>query len=164
MPGRGVLLGDVSRANDQWNERIGAAGAGAGLETETAGQPANLPARMARAMADDLFDAAESKLVMSDLVFNYTTMTGGEIGSILLSMAAHALAIGVLTERQRWEDAPAPEMDHRTTDESKALEVIVAWLRERDDEHRFEDTLPSEETCRQEAANLLGALWDAAAE
>jgi hypothetical protein len=151
MPSRGVMLGDVSRANDAWNERIGAAGAGAGVDTEVPGTPGTLSSETTRAMADDLFDAGESKLIMGDLVHSYTTMTGGVIGEMLLSMAGHALAIGVLTERQRWEGEGMSVPDAKLKGALERASRVIAGLLE----HIHEIEHPGEKDGCEHCRTLL---------
>lgn len=99
MSSRGVVFGDLFRANDEFNGRVGAAAPdtdGPGVVSEISGGTGGM-------MHADLFDPLEAAALMGDLVRNYTSMTGGMIYDATRSMATHAAAIGVLTERQRWE-------------------------------------------------------------
>lgn len=92
------------RADREWDERLGAAGEGAGVDVGRGqGHTSEISDDAAVMLHADLFDPAESMEVMGRLVHNYTSMTQGPLFEILRSMGAHALALGVLTERQRWE-------------------------------------------------------------
>lgn len=102
---RGVLLGDVHRADTAWNERIGAAGEGSGIDVE-AGRPVTAPGAVIGMLVADLFDQAESKMIVAGTLFAYTGVSlefSNDFSETLVSYGGHMLAVGVLTERQRWE-------------------------------------------------------------
>lgn len=107
MPSRGVVFGDFHRANKEWNARIEAAGEGAGVDVDHAAFPQNMPRDVVMMLLADLFDPVETRMVLADLVESYTGTTTGTIFEIYMSMCAHAAALGVMTERPRW-DAPEP--------------------------------------------------------
>lgn len=93
MASRGVVPGDVMRANDAYNER---------LEALREGTFDAVSVEMAAMTTADLADTTEVVHVSKDLVHSYTGVTEpGPFGQVLSAMACHALAIGVLTERQR---------------------------------------------------------------
>jgi hypothetical protein len=114
---RGVVPGDVYRADAAMNERVGALGAGAGVDVETThGRPPALPADGARMMYADLWEEQEARHVFCSLVFSYTGCGQGALMDILASMCEHAAGIGALTERQRWDSAAPGLGDLRAGD------------------------------------------------
>jgi hypothetical protein len=118
---RGVVPGDVSRADAVWNERVGAA---TGAVPEAPGELSQVPRAALSLMAADLFSEEETQEWASDLVHSYTTMHGGLMFDILMVLAAHALAVGVLTERQRWDGGAGKSL--REARLEGALREIVA--------------------------------------
>lgn len=102
MPSRGVVFGDVNRANEAWNERLEAVGEGAGVDPEGV---TVIQTDVAEFMQGDIWDEAEARGVYADLVHSYTGITvAGPLLELLLGLVMHAGAIGVLTERQRWDE------------------------------------------------------------
>lgn len=106
---RGVVPGDVMRASDGYNDRIGAAGAGLGVDVETPGEPATITTSVHSLMTADLYEPLEALKVLGDLIYSYIgnfetreaerTVSGETLVGLLL----HVLAVGVFTERQRWD-------------------------------------------------------------
>jgi hypothetical protein len=111
---RGVVFGDVMRANDAYNDRIDALREGAGGE---------ISVDMASMTTADLADTGEVVQVCGDLVQSYTGITEPTpFGRALTALACHSLAIGVLTERQRHEDGGVGVRETRLAD---ALDKIA---------------------------------------
>lgn len=104
MPSRGVVPGDMFRANDEWNDIIGALGKGSGADVDTPGEMPTLRQDLVRAAHASLWTEVEAIEVFADLVANYTgCIHPGFFRDTLMSMCGHAGAIAVLTERQRWD-------------------------------------------------------------
>lgn len=104
MPSRGVVFGDVNRANEAWNERLQALAEHKGIDLGTPGAVGEIGDDVSGFLQGDIWDKGEAELVLADLVHSYTGITvKGPLLELLLGLALHAGAIGVLTERQRWE-------------------------------------------------------------
>jgi hypothetical protein len=106
---RGVVPGDVMRASDEYNERIGAAGTGLGVDVSSPGNPATVTVGVHGLMTADLYEPFEALKVIGDLIYSYlgnfeTRETERLVsGETLVGLLLHVLAIGVFTERHRWE-------------------------------------------------------------
>lgn len=102
MPSRGVVFGDVMRANDFWNDRLAAVGESKGVDLDV--DSATIGEAESSMLSGDLFDASEAHSIVKMLVRNYTgVIDDGPVSVQLLSCAIHAMSIGVLVERQRWD-------------------------------------------------------------
>jgi hypothetical protein len=104
LPSRGVVAGDVYRADETMNERVGALGEGQGVDFEASHtRPPLLDFERVQMMMADLWEPLEARQVFMALVHSYTGCHAGTFMDILVSLAEHAGAIGVFTERQRWD-------------------------------------------------------------